>query len=104
MKSKRELSVWVKRKIMCLRTVILCCGLLLYLRCFCCTGGFLIDDKEPLLFALSYGPAEKNGAIKKGYRSNRNHWMSLGTMGFIFGLICLRKIQKLIKDLKKSAK
>jgi len=26
--------------------------------------------------------------------------MSLGTMGFIFGIICLSKVQKLIKDLK----
>ena len=26
--------------------------------------------------------------------------MSLGTMGFIFGIICLSKMQKLIKDLK----
>ena len=26
--------------------------------------------------------------------------MSLGTMGFIFGIICLSKVQKLIKNLK----
>jgi hypothetical protein len=28
--------------------------------------------------------------------------MSLGTMGFIFGIICLSKLQKLIKDLKEK--